>query len=110
MNPTDFLLALAHDSIAAAVLVLLVLATQWVFRKQLSPQWHCALWLLVLIRLVPFSFPSAVSLFNLLPSVAVDSPVGMSNDDRVMPSSAATALGASTTALPSNHSSEHEPD
>jgi bla regulator protein BlaR1 len=41
-----------------------VLATQRVFRRQLTPQWHCALWLLVVARLLPFSFSSDVSLFN----------------------------------------------
>jgi beta-lactamase regulating signal transducer with metallopeptidase domain len=67
MNAADFLTALVRNSFAAGVLVLLVLAAQRVFRKQLAPRWHCALWLLVIARLLPFSFSSDVSLFNFMP-------------------------------------------
>lgn len=55
MNAETFLNALLRSSLAAGVLGLLVLATQW----------HCALWLLVAARLVPVSFSSDVSMFNL---------------------------------------------
>ena len=62
-----FLAALAHSSAAAGVLVLLVLALQALLRPLLSPRWQCALWLIVIARLVPFSLSSEASLFNLLP-------------------------------------------
>jgi beta-lactamase regulating signal transducer with metallopeptidase domain len=32
------------------VLVLLVLAVQCLFRRQLTPRWRCALWAVVLVR------------------------------------------------------------
>jgi len=66
------LTALAHSSAAAAVLVLLVLALQALFRPLLSPRWQCALWLIVIARLVPFSLSSEASLFNLLPRWEAD--------------------------------------
>lgn len=60
---------LGRSSVEAGILVLLVLAARWLFRKQLTPQWRCALWLLVAIRLLlPFSFSSVTSVFNLLPA------------------------------------------
>jgi beta-lactamase regulating signal transducer with metallopeptidase domain len=49
-------------------MVVLVLAAQWMFGKHLAPRWRSALWLLVVARLVlPFSFGSVTSVFNLLP-------------------------------------------
>ena len=39
-------------------------------RKQLTARWNCALWFLVALRLVlPFSFSSFTSIFNLVPSL-----------------------------------------
>ena len=65
---SHFLVVLGRTSTEAGVLVMLVLATQWLFRKQLTPRWRCALWLLVAVRLIlPFSFTSETSVFNLLP-------------------------------------------
>jgi beta-lactamase regulating signal transducer with metallopeptidase domain len=66
MNTTDFVMYLTRTSVEAAVLVLIVFATQRLFRRHLSPQWHCALWLLVIARLLPFSISSDVSLFNVV--------------------------------------------
>ena len=64
----SFLIALARSSIEAGILVMLVLVTQWVFQKQLAARWRCALWLVVVARLLlPFSFSSVTSVFNLLP-------------------------------------------
>ena len=70
MNPGDAILMLVRHSCEASVLILLVFAVQKIFRSHLSPQWMCALWLLVMIRLLPISVPSRVSLFNLLPAWA----------------------------------------
>src|ERR1035441_9885026 len=51
----------------AAVLILLVLTVQWAFGQRLSPRWRYGLWLLVVARLaLPWTIPSAVSVFNLL--------------------------------------------
>src|SRR5205085_1104399 len=42
----------------------------WVFRKQLTPRWRAALWMLVMIRLLlPISLSSGTSIFNLAPSL-----------------------------------------
>ncbi len=71
MTAPEFLILLARNSAQAGVLVLLILAAQAVFRRQLTPRWRCALWLLVAVRLlVPVSLNSAASLFNLVPSLA----------------------------------------
>src|SRR5690348_10094537 len=65
-----FLLELGRLSTQAGVLVVVVLAAQWAFRKRLAPRWCCALWLLVALRLaMPFSFSSVTSIFNLLPGL-----------------------------------------
>ena len=45
-----FLPWLLQASCQASVVVLIVLATQWIFRRHLPPRWSHALWLLVLIR------------------------------------------------------------
>lgn len=66
-----FLVWLARTSLEAGILVVLVWAVQWLFRRRLTPRWRCALWLLVAARLVlPCSFSSETSIFNLLPSAA----------------------------------------
>src|ERR1700761_5909079 len=71
-----FLFALARSSIEAGILVVLVLVTQWVFQKQLTPRWRCALWLVVVARLLlVFSFSSATSIFNLLPRWTPSAPL-----------------------------------
>lgn len=67
-NLNPLLQGLGRVSLEAAALVLLVLLTQAVFRHKLTPRWRCGLWLLVVGRLLlPVSFASAVSIFNLLP-------------------------------------------
>lgn len=49
----------------ASVLVLLVLAAQWLCGRRLAPKWRYALWLLVVVRLLlPVTPPSRWSLFN----------------------------------------------
>lgn len=51
----------------ASVLIVVVLATQWILGDRLTPRWRFRLWLLVALRLaLPWTVPSAVSLFNLL--------------------------------------------
>jgi beta-lactamase regulating signal transducer with metallopeptidase domain len=51
----------------AAVVIVLVLALQWAFGRRLSPRWRYAMWLLVVVRLaLPWTFPSPVSVFNLV--------------------------------------------
>src|ERR1044071_4746036 len=94
MNPADFLVALGRSSLAAGVLVLVVLMTQRLFRRQLSPQWQAALWLVVAVRVLPFSFTSDVSVFNLLPRSVVESA------GRMSPHNLASLLGTASSPLP----------
>jgi beta-lactamase regulating signal transducer with metallopeptidase domain/thiol-disulfide isomerase/thioredoxin len=70
MNPTLFLQALGSNSLQGAVLVVLVLVVQWIFHRQLTPGWRCALWLLLVARLLlPISASSTVSVYNLTPAL-----------------------------------------
>jgi bla regulator protein BlaR1 len=69
INAAQFLSALGRTSVQAGVLVLVVLLAQWFFRRRLTPRWRCALWLLVVVRLMlPFSLASSTSIFNWLPA------------------------------------------
>jgi beta-lactamase regulating signal transducer with metallopeptidase domain len=64
-------------SAQASVLIVLVLAAQWLCGRRLQPRWRCALWLLVLLRLaLPWTIPSRASLFNVvrLPAAAQPAP------------------------------------
>ncbi len=64
-----FLEVLVRTSCQAGALVLVVLAVQWIFRRQLAPRWRCALWMLVIARLLlPVSLPTGFSIFNVLPA------------------------------------------
>jgi len=63
---TSWLRSLVIVSSQASVVILLVLAAQWILRKRLTPSWRYALWLLVLVRLaLPWTPESHVSVFNL---------------------------------------------
>ncbi len=58
----------------ASILIVLVLAAQWICGRRLQPRWRCALWLMVLARLaLPWTIASPTSLFNAVkvPSVVV---------------------------------------
>jgi len=57
---------LLQTSWQSAVLVCLILLTQIIFRKQISPGWRYGMWLLLVVRLLMPSPPqSAFSVFNL---------------------------------------------
>ena len=69
INAAQFLSALGRTSMQAGVLVLVVLLAQWLFRRRLTPRWRCALWLLVVVRLMlPLSLASSTSIFNWFPA------------------------------------------
>ncbi len=69
MTASDILYSLGRCSAQAGVLVMLILAAQRLFRRQLSPRWRCALWLLVAARLLlPISFSSVTSIYNVMPA------------------------------------------
>lgn len=72
----------------AAVLVLLVLAIQWVLRRQLSARWRYNLWLIVLLRLaLPVTPPAPWSMFNIVrpPPVLSTIPVTSSAPFVILP-------------------------
>ena len=61
----DFLSWLARTSWQASVLIILVMAIQIIFRRQLTPRWRYGLWLLVVARLLlPVLPESRLSIFN----------------------------------------------
>jgi len=103
-----FLFALGKTSVEAGVVVLLVAAAQWAFRKQLSPRWRSALWLLVVARLLlPFSFSSATSVFNLMP--ALPNPIAPVPAQAPLPvagtkSAQASVINRAAPVLPQTHS------
>ena len=64
---SSHLSALLKMSGEASILIVLVLAAQWLCGRRLKPRWRYALWLLVLLRLaLPWTIPSPASLFNVL--------------------------------------------
>ena len=68
MNTVPILSVLGRVSAQAGLLVVAVLLAQWLFRNRLLPRWRCALWLLVVFRLLlPVSPGSALSVFNWMP-------------------------------------------
>ena len=69
-----------NTSLHAAPLVLLVLASLWLFRGWLSPRWRYGLSLLILVRLLmPVTPESALSLWNLAPAPAETAALGDEN-------------------------------
>jgi beta-lactamase regulating signal transducer with metallopeptidase domain len=61
----------------AGVIILLVLAAQWVLGRRLNPRWRHGLWLLVALRLaLPWTIPSAASLFNLVSLSGASNAIG----------------------------------
>jgi beta-lactamase regulating signal transducer with metallopeptidase domain len=83
----------------AAVLILLMLAVQWAFGRQLAPRWRYALWWLVVARLaLPWTMPSPVSLFNLLSFPHAPAAVASLGASPGAPGSPASAPAAAPTA------------
>jgi len=93
--------SLLKASWQGAVLILLVLAVQWFFRRRLRPRWRYALWLLVLIRLaLPWTLPAPVSLFNLVSFPSVSASLG---SVRTAPGGPGSAEALSIAALRTEH-------
>lgn len=104
--------ALLKASWQGGVLILLILAAQRLLGSRLSPRWRYGLWLLVVIRLaLPWTVPSAVSLFNLLsltthsaPSVtAPPAPIGPGS--AIAPTTRANAKSADDSSGPADPAS-----
>jgi beta-lactamase regulating signal transducer with metallopeptidase domain len=70
MNASSFFSGLIRASWQASVLVVLVLAIQWIFRRRLTARGQYTLWFLVLIRLALPSLPSSAwSIYNCAPPI-----------------------------------------
>lgn len=68
--PDSLFLHIWRLSWQASVFAVTVLVVQSIFRKHLPPVWRHRLWLLVVFRLVlPFSFETPLSVYNLLRTV-----------------------------------------
>lgn len=87
-------------------LVILLLVTQRLFRKQLSPRWRHNLWFLVVARLLLPAFPqSPVSVFNVLPQnqvIFLEVPVRFTSVEPARVAPAVVALSRSTESLPAS--------
>jgi beta-lactamase regulating signal transducer with metallopeptidase domain len=81
----------------ASILVGLVLCMQWLMHRRLSPAWRCAMWSLVLVRLLMPALPeSRLSLFGLLPRseprTLVSSPAVVIHGTTPHPASVSTSV------------------
>lgn len=60
--------AVLKMSAMASILIILILATKWLFKTKFSPRWHYAIWLLLIVKLiVPYAPMSSMSILNLMP-------------------------------------------
>jgi beta-lactamase regulating signal transducer with metallopeptidase domain len=87
----------------ASILIVLVLAAQWLLGRRLKPRWRYALWLLVLLHLaLPWTIPSPTSLFNVLKMPAAAQQAQLETDPvQTMDVSISNAERAATS-LPSS--------
>lgn len=64
-HSSDLLFVVFRNSWQSCVLIALIFAVQWVFRKHLTARWRYSLWFLLLVRLaIPSTPQSSFSLFN----------------------------------------------
>ncbi len=99
---------LLKSSAQAALLVVLVLAVQWLLRRRLTPQWRYFLWWLVVARLLmPVTLPGPVSIFNWVrwqaqaaPAVTVAPTAVDDSEITPLPDSIATAVEGTIPELP----------
>ncbi|WP_148136136.1 M56 family metallopeptidase [Candidatus Formimonas warabiya] len=60
-------------SLSATVVGLVLLILKGVLKNRVNPKWHYLLWIVLVLKLlVPYGPESAVSLFNMMPSVTQD--------------------------------------
>ena len=58
---------LVRSTMRSAVLVVLILAVQWLLRARLSARWHCWLWGLLVVQMtMPWAPESRFSVSNLI--------------------------------------------
>ena len=99
----------------AAVLVLLVLIVQMIFRHKLSPAWRYGLWLLVVVRLLmPASPQTAWSIFNVaklpVPLALVESASLPRTSGQPMPSAEEMPSGTTKPRRGVRYASESAPE
>jgi beta-lactamase regulating signal transducer with metallopeptidase domain len=94
-------LLLLKASWQATVLIVVVLAMQWFLGGRLTPRWRFRLWLLVALRLaLPWTVPSAVSVFNFLNFSKVLSAAVSSHEVPAVPDSPGSGPANSLVAAP----------
>ena len=107
-----FLAWLLETTLVASVVICLILVLQKLLGRRLGPRWSHALWLVLLLRMVlPWTPPSPVSLFSLVPASlqpdAVRETTGsIPREDALRPvDNAGTAEGTTALALAQAESS-----
>jgi beta-lactamase regulating signal transducer with metallopeptidase domain len=104
-SENSFWLLLLKASWEASVLIVVVLAMQWLLRDRLTPRWRLRLWLLVALRLaLPWTVPSPISPFNLLRFSTVSATTHNLKVVPPVPDSAETRLAQPTPSEPSSQS------
>jgi beta-lactamase regulating signal transducer with metallopeptidase domain len=104
-SENSFWLLLLKASWQAAVLIVVVLAMQWFLGGRLAPRWRFRLWLLVALRLaLPWTVPSALSLFNLLKFSSVSAVTDTLKVVPDLPDSAVAQLAQPAPRQPSSQS------
>ncbi len=80
MNFSPFIQWLLYSSATAAVLTLVVLVVKRLGKSILGPKGHYYIWFLIIIRLLlPYSFESPASMFNLY--TAVEERINLDNEE-----------------------------
>jgi beta-lactamase regulating signal transducer with metallopeptidase domain len=91
MSYDAFISVLGRLSAQASILVILVVIAQWIFKERMSPQVRCALWLLPALRLIiPATFSSGVSVYNLMPGFGIGSGNAVRSVNSIEPGHGAT--------------------
>ncbi|WP_407312694.1 M56 family metallopeptidase [Desulfosporosinus sp. SB140] len=68
MNLSELFRLFLSLSLSGSILALGLLFIKFIFKQKIRANWHYYLWFVLIIRLlVPFSPPSSLSIFNLLP-------------------------------------------
>ena len=85
----------------AGVMILIILALQLLLRHRLTPRWHYCLWLLLLVRLLmPWTPPSRISVFNLIPWTPLAAATDLTDVSATVDPFAADPLPALANTLP----------
>ena len=110
-----FLAWLLETTLVASVVICLILVLQKLLGRRLGPRWSHALWLVLLLRMVlPWTPPSPVSLFSLIPASLQRSAVrevtdSIPREEAFRPADSTETTEGTTTAAPLPAESLAEP-